>query len=65
LIRNFLPFSILLHRTFFSMGHGHAKAEENRGQHGGKQTKHTSSTMFIAAFIIARSWKEPRCPSTE
>ena len=27
--------------------------------------KDTSSTMFIAAlFIIARSWKEPRCPST-
>jgi hypothetical protein len=26
--------------------------------------KHTCSTMFIAAlFIIARSWKEPRCPS--
>jgi hypothetical protein len=26
----------------------------------------TSSTMFISAlFIIARSWKEPRCPSTE
>ena len=26
---------------------------------------HTSSTMFIAAlFVIARSWKEPRCPST-
>jgi hypothetical protein len=25
-----------------------------------------SNTMFIAAiFIIARSWKEPRCPSTE
>jgi hypothetical protein len=24
------------------------------------------STMFIVAlFIIARSWKEPRCPSTE
>jgi hypothetical protein len=24
------------------------------------------STMFIAAlFIIARSWKEPRCPSSE
>ena len=24
------------------------------------------SNMFIAAlFIIARSWKEPRCPSTE
>ena len=23
-------------------------------------------TMFIAAlFIIARSWKEPKCPSTE
>jgi hypothetical protein len=28
--------------------------------------KSTCSTMFIAAlFIIARSWKEPRCPSTE
>jgi hypothetical protein len=26
----------------------------------------TCSTMFIAAlFIIARGWKEPRCPSTE
>jgi hypothetical protein len=26
----------------------------------------TCSTMFIAALIlIARSWKEPRCPSTE
>jgi len=24
------------------------------------------STMFIAdLFIISRSWKEPRCPSTE
>jgi hypothetical protein len=28
--------------------------------------KDTCSTMFIAAlFIIARSWKEPRFPSTE
>ena len=28
--------------------------------------KNTCSTMFIAAlFIIARTWKEPRCPSTE
>jgi hypothetical protein len=28
--------------------------------------KNTYSTMFIAAlFIIARSYKEPRCPSTE
>jgi hypothetical protein len=28
--------------------------------------KDTCSTMFIAAlYIIARSWKEPRCPSTE
>jgi hypothetical protein len=28
--------------------------------------KDTRSTMFIAAlFVIARSWKEPRCPSTE
>jgi hypothetical protein len=26
----------------------------------------TCYTMFIAAlFIIVRSWKEPRCPSTE
>jgi hypothetical protein len=28
--------------------------------------KNTCSTMFLAAlFTIARSWKEPRCPSTE
>jgi hypothetical protein len=28
--------------------------------------KHTCSTILIAAlFIIARSWKEPRSPSTE
>jgi hypothetical protein len=28
--------------------------------------KDTCSTMFIAAlFIIARTWKESRCPSTE
>jgi hypothetical protein len=28
--------------------------------------KDTCSTMFIAAlFIIARSWKEPRCPLTK
>jgi hypothetical protein len=28
--------------------------------------KETCSTMFIAAlFTIARSWKEPTCPSTE
>jgi hypothetical protein len=28
--------------------------------------KKTCSTMFISAlFIISRSWKEPRCPSTE
>jgi hypothetical protein len=28
--------------------------------------KDTCSTVFIASlFIIARSWKEPRCPSTE
>jgi hypothetical protein len=28
--------------------------------------KNTCSTMFVAAlFIIARSWKEPRCPSTK
>jgi hypothetical protein len=29
-------------------------------------TKDICSTMFIAAlFIIARSWKQPRCPTTE
>jgi hypothetical protein len=28
--------------------------------------KNTCSSMFIAAlYIISRSWKEPRCPSTE
>ena len=28
--------------------------------------KGACSTMFIAAlFVVARSWKEPRCPSTE
>ena len=28
--------------------------------------KDTCSTIFIAAlFIIARSWKEARCPSTD
>ena len=28
--------------------------------------KDTCSSMFIEnLFIIARSWKEPRCPSTE
>jgi hypothetical protein len=28
--------------------------------------KDTCSTVFIAVlFIIARSWKQPRCPSTE
>jgi hypothetical protein len=28
--------------------------------------KDTCSSKFIAdLFIIARSWKEPRCPSTE
>jgi hypothetical protein len=28
--------------------------------------KDTCSTMFIAAlFIVARSWEEPRCPSTD
>jgi hypothetical protein len=28
--------------------------------------KNPCSTMFIATlFVIARNWKEPRCPSTE
>ena len=31
-----------------------------------KCNKDTCSTILIAAlFVIARSWKEPRCPSTE
>jgi hypothetical protein len=31
-----------------------------------KGNKNTCSTMFIATlFIIARSWKQHRCPSTE
>jgi hypothetical protein len=31
-----------------------------------KYNKDTYSTMFIATIIIiARSWKEPRCPSTK
>jgi hypothetical protein len=37
---------------------------ENQDALTGK--KETYSSMFIAAlFLIARSWKEPRCPSTE
>ena len=28
--------------------------------------KDTCTTMFIAAlYVVARSWKEPKCPSTE
>jgi hypothetical protein len=27
--------------------------------------KNTCSTIIAALFIIAKSWKEPRCPSTE
>jgi hypothetical protein len=35
-------------------------------ENGPTFNKDTCSTMFIAAlFIIARSWKEPRCPSTK
>jgi len=31
-----------------------------------RYNKDTCSTMFIAAlFIIAKSWKQPRCPLTE
>jgi hypothetical protein len=33
---------------------------------GPKCNKDSSSTMFIPdLFILARRWKEPRCPSTE
>jgi hypothetical protein len=35
-------------------------------KHAPTYNKDTCSTLFIAAlFIIARSWKEPRCPSTD
>jgi hypothetical protein len=35
-------------------------------KHAPTYKKDTCSTMFKAAlFIVARSWKEPRCPSTE
>jgi hypothetical protein len=35
-------------------------------EHAPTYNKDTCSTMFIAAlFIIARTWKEPRCPSVE
>jgi hypothetical protein len=35
-------------------------------EEGPNGNKNTCSTMFIAAlFIIARIWREPRCPSTE
>ena len=49
---------------------GHWKIQQFLAGHISKDVltcnKDTSSTMFIAAlFIIARSWKEPRCPSTE
>jgi hypothetical protein len=27
--------------------------------------KDTCSTIFISAFIVVRSWKEPRCPATK
>ena len=29
------------------------------------QYKDICSTMFIAALVIARTWKQPRCPSIE
>jgi hypothetical protein len=35
-------------------------------KHAPTYNKNTCSTMFIVAlFIIARSWKQPTCPSTE
>ena len=35
-----------------------------REKKGGEQRKNT--TMFIAAlFVIVKTWKQPRCPSTE
>ena len=35
-------------------------------KHAYSYNKDICSTMFIAAlFVIARTWKQPRCPSTE
>jgi hypothetical protein len=35
-------------------------------QYAPTYNKNTCSIMFIAAlFVIARNWKQPRCPSTE
>jgi hypothetical protein len=47
---------------------GHSTTRESRNTSEDVPTgkKDTCSTMFIAAlFIIARSWKEPKCPSAE
>ena len=41
----------------------HRGEEEEGRQEGGRNT---STPMFIAAlFIIARTWKQPRCPSAD
>jgi hypothetical protein len=55
------------------IGHGTTRRSSNtspghipRTEDASTCNKDTCSTMFIAAlFIIGRSWKEPRCPSTE
>jgi hypothetical protein len=42
------------------------KNNKNKNKTNKQTKKPTCSTMFIAAlFIIARSWKEPNCSSTE
>jgi len=44
--------------SYTSLGHIHKRCPAHN--------KDICSTMFIAAlFIIGRSWKEPRCTSTE
>ena len=49
------------------IGHSTAGGSRNTSRwHIPTGNKDTCSTMFIASlFIIARIWKEPRCPSTE
>jgi hypothetical protein len=49
------------------IGHSITRRSNNTSRwHIPTGNKDTCSTMFIASlFIIARIWKEPRCPSTE
>ena len=45
-----------------------ANAEDvkQKGSRGTQTERDTCTSMFIAAlFIIARTWKQPRCPSVD